>query len=43
MQIQNKVDETKEVLYKCLYGQPTYNKLYLDELIEYFHLQKEND
>ena len=32
----------KEVLYKCLYGEPTYNKLYLDELIRYFDLP-END
>jgi len=32
----------KEVLHKCLYAEPTFNKLYLEELIEYFELPKNN-
>jgi len=32
----------KEVLYKCLYAEPTYNKLYVDELIKYFELPEKD-
>ena len=32
----------KEVLYKCLYAEPTHNKLYIDELIKYFELPEKD-